>query len=366
MKYENQILDAIETIVNQRVKNAGYDKTVQAKIINCEDPTIGKYKVQYQDSNFYAYSGSSEISYMDGSEVYVLIPNNDMSRDKTILGAVSRLGKNYAVAAEGEEAFEIIGNNCVESNNQYELCSYKTTNEYVIYDRNSSSANNLRLNLKSINEYIKSSTSILLAATIKTSLPTEQQFRGNYGILYEMVFKDNASEELVTRNYALDVNQFEGNPYKMPNFKRQVGIFDIDGINFQYINKISLFCYDFPNQDETKSNDIFIKDFEICGSQALSAVDLESCSLSFVTPQGVYFDENDLPSATRTLMAQVRVKGKYINSDSQRLPYYWFVENNGVTSLSEDFNVYGGQGWKCLNQKNVIKNASAGVAPVVE
>lgn len=366
MKYENQILDAIETIVNQRVKNAGYDKTVQAKIINCEDPTIGKYKVQYQDSNFYAYSGSSEISYMDGSEVYVLIPNNDMSRDKTILGAVSRLGKNYAVAAEGEEAFEIIGNNCVESNNQYELCSYKTINEYVIYDRNSSSANNLRLNLKSINEYIKSSTSILLAATIKTSLPTEQQFRGNYGILYEMVFKDNASEELVTRNYALDVNQFEGNPYKMPNFKRQVGIFDIDGVNFQYVNKISLFCYDFPNQDETKSDDIFIKDFEICGSQALSAVDLESCSLSFITPQGVYFDENDLPSATRTLMAQVRVKGKYINPDSQKLPYYWFVENNGVTSLSEDFNAYGGQGWKCLNQKNVIKNASAGTAPVVE
>ena len=365
MKYENQILDAIETIVNQRVKNAGYDKTVQAKIINCEDPTIGKYKVQYQDSNFYAYSGSSEISYMDGSEVYVLIPNNDMSRDKTILGAVSRLGKNYATAAEGEEAFEIIGNNCVEDSKQYNLCSYKTQ-DITIYQHGSTSANNLRLNLKSVEEYIKSSTSIILAATIKTSLPTEQQFRGNYGILYEMIFKDNATGEAVTREYVLDVNQFEGNPYKMPNFKRQVGIFDIDGVNFQYINKISLFCYDFPNQDDIKPDDIFIKDFEICGSQALSAVDLESCSLSFITPQGVYFDENDLPSATRTLMAQVRVKGKYINPDSQKLPYYWFIENNGVTSLSEDFNVYGGQGWKCLNQKNMIKNASAGIAPVVE
>ena len=366
MKYENQILDAIETIVDQKVKNAGYDKTIQAKIISCDDPTIGKYKVQYQDSSFYAYSGSSEISYISGSEVYILIPDNDMSRDKTILGAVSKLGKDYAVTAEGEEAFEVIGNNCVESDNQYNLCSYKTANEYVIYDRNNSSANYLRLNLKSINEYIKSSTSILLAATIKTSLPTEQQFRGNYGILYELVFKDNASEELVTRTYALDINQFEGNPYKMPNFKRQVGIFDIDGANFQYINKIYLFCYDFPNQDNIKADDIFIKDFEICGSQALSAADLESCSLSFITPQGVYFDENDLSSATRTLIAQVRVKGKYINPDSQKLPYYWFVENNGVTSMSEDFNAYGGQGWKCLNQKNIVKASSALIAPVVE
>ena len=365
MKYENQILDAIEMLVDKSVKTAGYDKTVQAKIISCEDPTIGKYKVRYQDSNFYAYSGSSEISYMEGSEVYILIPNNDMSRDKTILGAVSKLGKDYAVSAEGEEAFEIIGNNCVEDNKEYNLCSYKTQ-EFIIYQYGVESANNLRLNLKSAEEYIKSSTSIILAATIKTSLPTEQQFRGNYGILYEMIFKDNATGETVTRNYVLDVNQFEGNPYKMPNFKRQVGIFEIDGVNFQRIEKIKLFCYDFPNQNENKPNDIVIKNFEICGSKALSVADLESCSLSFITPQGVYFDNNDLPSATRTLMAQVRVKGKYINPDTQKLPYYWFVENNSVTSMSEDFNAYGGQGWKCLNQKNIIKNASAGIAPVVE
>ena len=365
VKYENQILDAIETIVNKKVETAGYDKTVRAKIINCDDPTIGKYKVQYQDSVFYAYSGSSEISYMSGSEVYILIPNNDMSRDKTILGSVSKLGKNYAVTAEGEEAFEIIGNNCVESKNNYELCSYETTDKYIIYNRESSN-NDLRINLKSIDTYIHSSSSIILAATIKTGLPTEQQFRGNYGIIFEIAFSDNGTTEEVIREYCLDVNQFEGNPYKMPNYKRQVGIFDIDGVNFKYINKIYLFCKDFPNQESGKAKDIFIKDLEICGSQALSAVDLESCSLSFITPQGIYFDNNDLSTDTRTVMAQVRVKGKNINPDSQSLPYYWFVENNGVTSMSEDYNNYGGQGWKCLNRKNIVKNASAGIAPVVE
>ena len=365
MKYENQILDAIETIVDHKVNSAGYDKTIQAKIINCVDATIGKYKVQYQDSIFYAYSGSSEINYVDGSEVYILVPSNDMSRDKTILGAVSKLGKNYAVSAEGEEAFEIIGNNCVEDKKEYNLCSYKPQ-EIIIYQHGSSSASNLRLNLKSIEEYIKSSSSIVLAATVKTSLPTEQQFRGNYGISYEMIFKDNATGKNVSKNYVLDVNHFEGNPYKMPNFKRQVGIFDIDSNNFQRIETIKLFCYDFPNQDNTKPNDIIIKDFEICGSKVLSAEELETYNLSFITPQGTYFDNNDLSSAIRTLIAQVRVKGKYINPDTQKLPYYWFVENNGVTSMSEDFNPYGGQGWKCLNQKNIIKNASAGIAPVVE
>lgn len=107
----------------------------------------------------------------------------------------------------------------------------------------------------------------------------------------------------------------------------------------------------FPNQIEDKNNDIFIKDLEIIGSKTLNDSELYSSNLTFITPQGTYFDNNDLPSSIRTLIAQVRVKGKYINPDSQKLPYYWFVENNSVTSLSEDFNVYGGQGWKCLNQK---------------
>ena len=65
-------------------------------------------------------------------------------------------------------------------------------------------------------------------------------------------------------------------------------------------------------------------------------------------------------------MASVRVKGKYINPDSQHLPYYWFVEDNSITSLSEKYNAYGGQGWRCLNNSNIVKNADTNTAPVVE
>lgn len=38
----------------------------------------------------------------------------------------------------------------------------------------------------------------------------------------------------------------------------------------------------------------------------------------------------------------------------------------GITSMSEDYNKYGGSGWKCLNDKTVVKHAEAGIAPVVE
>lgn len=45
--YENNIIDAIEKIVNNAIANADYDKTIKATIIECVDQTISKFKVKY-------------------------------------------------------------------------------------------------------------------------------------------------------------------------------------------------------------------------------------------------------------------------------------------------------------------------------
>ena len=78
---ESNICKAIDIIVKKAVNQASYDKTIQATILSCVDATIGKYKVKYQDSTFYAYSGNSDTTYTDGSNVYILIPGNDMKKD---------------------------------------------------------------------------------------------------------------------------------------------------------------------------------------------------------------------------------------------------------------------------------------------
>lgn len=364
MSYENELCEAIELIVNNAVAKANYDRTVQATIVSCIDQTIGKFKCKYQDSSFYAYATSSEVTYSKGTEVYVLIPGNDTSRDKTILGTTKKLGTDYAVTPEGDEAFEIIGNNCLYSSNTFELCSYKAQ-QINLYEYGKTN-NKIEVNQKSVKEYVSKSSSVICGAVFKTNLPTEQRFRGNYGIVFELKFLDNATEKIVTKNYVVDVNQMNGNPYKIVHNTRQYGIFEVDGANFQYINKIYLFCYDFPNQDNTKTNDIFIKDIEFCGSVPLTAEELNSCALTFITPQGIYFDSNDLNTDIRTIQAQVRVKGKIVDKSSQSLEYYWFVENVGINTQSERYCKYGGQGWKCLNDYNLIKPATNGKDPVVE
>ena len=196
--YEEKLIDAIETIVQNAVDNASYDKTIQCQIIECVDPTIGKYKVKYQDSSFLAYSGSTDVTYMPGANVYVLIPGNDMSRDKTILGTTKKLGANYiGGASEEEEKYEPVGNNCIDSSNEYSFSSYKNEAK-IIYDRDNG-INELNLNLRSIETYIRKSSSVLCGGEFKTKLPVEQQFRGNFGIVFELTFLDNASQDTVTR-----------------------------------------------------------------------------------------------------------------------------------------------------------------------
>lgn len=362
--YENNIIDAIEKIVNNAVANAGYDKTIKATIIECVDQTIGKFKVKYQDSTFYAYATSSEVTYTRGSEVYVLIPGNDSGRDKTILGTVKKLGADYAVVPEGDEAYETVGNNILHSSSTFELCSYKTT-EKILYQRGGSN-NQISLDETAATRYFTKSSALICGAIFKTTIPGQQQYRGNYGISFELMFTDNATGKNVLRNYVLDVNQMTGNPYAIKNETRQYGVFDIDGANFQYVNKISLFCYDFPYQEDNQPNDIFIKDIDFCGAVPMGSEALSGCALTFITPQGIYFDNTDAETASRVLQAQVRVKGKVVDKKSQMLEYYWFRENIGITTLSEKFNKYAGQGWECLNNYTTIKPRSGNNAPIVE
>lgn len=368
---EQQICDAIEIIVDRAIEQANYDKTIQATVISCVDATIGKYKVKYQDSTFYAYSSNSEVTYTNGSTVYILIPGNNTEADKTILGTTKKLGINYVATVEGDEAYQVIGNNCImNSSTSFNLQSYKKDKQVkVLYSKQYAANQNLiNLNKTAINEYIKNQKTIICGAVVRTALPAEQQFRGNYGIIFALNFTDNTNNSIVTRYYTVDVDKMRGNPYKILYDTRQYGIFDIDGENFVDVENISIFCYDFPNtkSDSQCIDDIFIKEIELCGAERLTEDDLSNYSLTFHTPQGTYFDNTSLISDIRNIEAQVRVKGKVIDNKSQQLPFYWFIEHVGITSESTYYNKFGGQGWKCLNNYTVIKKATETDPEVVE
>ena len=43
---ENAICDAVDILVSKAVEQAGYDRTIQAMVLDCVDASIGKYKIK--------------------------------------------------------------------------------------------------------------------------------------------------------------------------------------------------------------------------------------------------------------------------------------------------------------------------------
>ena len=356
---EDKILGAMDIIASEMVQRAGYDKTIQAKILSCEDPTIGKYKCSYQNSTFYAYSDNVNNTYSKGSLVYITIPNNDMSKDKIIKGTTNRLGINYISTAPEENYYDIIGQNCVLSNETYYLDTNNKNYNCKIYQYQEGEENNYFINfIKQFENYIQQSSALLIAANIKTNIDSKKQYRGHYGISYTLKFKDNNSSNEISRVYILDENSMVGNPYRMSHKTRQYKLFDIDGSNFIRIESIQIFNRDFPNAENEKtddfltSGDIEISDLEFFGAAKMTEDEINGVGISFYTPQGTFFTGPD--DSKKTITAQIKVKGR-IATSLDNIPFYWGINNVKISANSAYYNKYLGRGWQCLNEKNIIQ-----------
>ena len=345
---ETNICEAIDILVNKALSDATFDKTIQGIVLECTDATIGKYKIKYQDSTFYAYSNNIDVTYANNTSVYILVPNNDITKDKTILGATDKLGVDFLSILDQKNHYDIIGTNCVD-NNTFDLCSY-TSESFFIYDKNSN-INHIGLNIEKVNQYIKNSLHFSCGATFKTQLPREQQYNGNYGIIFLLNFADNATGNTVQRTYLVDINSIPGTPYNLTKATEAIRYFEIDGTNFIDIESIILFVKDFPIQETGHASDIFISNIQLCGAELIDSESLNSYGLSLLTPQGTFFtDQNN----SLTIQGQMRAKGKVINEDSQSLKFYWFMQDLNITTSSLLYNKYGKIGWRCLNQYNKI------------
>lgn len=355
--YEETFCQAMQLIAENAVKNAGYDKTIQATIISCEDKTTGCYKVQYQDNIFLAYSADTKVKYTKGNLVYVLIPNSNFDNNKTILGSVTKMGSDYIDVTDEKDQYEIIGNNICQQDKEFKLSTYQTAVK-VLYDVKAS-VDELGLSEFDAGEYLSSATYLMLIASIKTSIAASQRYLGNYGLLVEAEFKDNAgTDTIVSKNYILDVNAMTGNPYKYIQTSPQYNFYIANGANFKRFTKISLFVKDFPEQK--KSEEILPEDYDITISNIgiyaakKNEADNNGYSVSFSIPQGLYFNEKQTDD--KHIIAIAKAKNVALTAESASMSYYWFIQDNSIGLDSPDYCLYGGRGWKCLNQYNTLSN----------
>lgn len=350
------LLEAMRTLVDKSVAEAGFDKTVEAQIVSYEDNKAGKYKIKYQGEYFYAYSDNTETVYKEGTTVYVLFPGNSKTKQKTIVGSVKNLGTTYVSVLSDSDKYVDIGTDIVINYNTdgYELCSYKPE-EIVLYEYDKSSGK-ISIDQQKVKEYLSEADAIRIKADFKTSLPVEQQTRGNYGVSIFASFKSDINKETpLLKEYKIDVNSMSGNPYALTEFTTQEILQDLDADHFIRIEKIIFYANSFPNSADGKDNDIFLKNFEIYLTNALSDEELNGYYLKLVATRGTTITEimsqqgKSLPIEMRPLL-----KGQEITSSSEH-EYYWFIKNPSVAPNDLNYHQKGGLGWQCLNEFQVTE-----------
>lgn len=189
---------------------------------------------------------------------------------------------------------------------------------------------------------------------------TLEQFISNIqGIDSEQKVKETFTkldEEVVPRikyiSYVLDSNNMTGNPFLYNSYTDQYAIFPIDAANYLYVDSIMIWSEGFVTESDTVQADfwgadILVKEPEIYGLRKITATNGDYV-LRLSTPQGAVFtsfEQTDTLTAMGTVMYQVNT------NVSDSTTYYWFVKDDRIDASSEEYNIYGGSGWRYLSDK---------------
>lgn len=359
---QDAILDAIDTLVNHRIENLQADKTVTATIVQCTNSLTGEYKCSYNGGLLYAYAQEG-VTYTQNQSVYILVPQGDFTQKKTIVSKTQAIedDQNITFVSSALSNYNLIGKNPLSDNNKLYpvgLNSYLKNDYELLYQRDMDGTF-LSIDAQELSNNLKEAEALLIEASFLTRLPKAHKLSnsGFYGLQFVLAFadRDNVDEEgnaaVKYLSYTIDNNNMVGNPFQLSNWTEQYMIFPVDTENFLYIDSILAFSQDFVEADEAIladewGDDIFIKDVEIYGLKTIGATN-GNYKLALSMPQGSTFK-----SILATDNLQVVGKMTKLNDNlSDSTMFYWFAEDNRISADSEDYNMYGGAGWRYLKDK---------------
>ena len=338
------LLDSYEILNDKKINDANFDKTIQGTIIDCKDPSIGRYLIRYQDSTIEAYSVSPSVNYPKGNLVYISVPQGDMKNQKTILGTTKQLGTNYIEDLIQEDTFDTT-KNLLQTDLKIELSSYETK-ESILDEIEFT---------KAIQNQIRNANFLKIKGKVRTNLDVQQRQGGRYGLKITLIIKNNATGVEEEQDYYFDSNNFTGNPYNYVTAMTQEVSYPLDGNNFVKVKNISSFVQGFPLQEEGKEADIFLSNISINGSYKLSDAEKATVGIVLQAPYGYTFTESSEAneSTVRPVIANIRAKGKLVDLNRQNVEIYWFKADPRITSTHEDYLKYGGSGWRCINPEKL-------------
>lgn len=88
-KIADNIFASIDIIVDKKLQQLSFDRTVRAEVVKLLNTNLNIYQVMYQGVKFQAFN-TNNYSYQKKDLVWLLVPENDFDNDKFILGPISQ------------------------------------------------------------------------------------------------------------------------------------------------------------------------------------------------------------------------------------------------------------------------------------
>lgn len=353
-EFSQALISSMEIVAKSGDQSLSFDKTIECDVIKAVDPATGEYKVRYLNGTISAYDISLEMKYKEGDEVYVQVPQNDMSLKKLIVGKKSLKASDLVDVVLDTERVDKVGIPIeaiyqIDLSQQFGIIGSRQSNRAWNKNlfRNASTLANESDNDKLLQKYAEEKELLLIEAEFKTSWLETNIVKGNFGLEFTFILKDGAGEYVII----LDRQAMRGNSLKYMDWTYVTGLLSIEGSKIKSLKSIKLFSEDFIPRSLTESElqakevngdfEIFVKNISINFVQEAQTL---GYTVNIKTPDGIYF--NAISSNKESLRLQALLKYNGQEFKTEKAKYYWYRKNSSINTLSDKFDEIGGIGWE--------------------
>ena len=334
----NNIFSAIDIIVDKKIQEANFDRTIVASIVKSTSTTdITQYQVRYQDSLINAQV-TNGAQYLPGDAVYVLLPQNQLGVQNQILGLAYPKNILKPKAQLISEQYDLLPDEIVTD--QAAETSVASNVRLTLWKADSDD-NIISIDAEKFTACSEQGDTLIISAEFKTTIPDAAQSRGNYGIEVRAASEDGATEV-----YRLDTSHMTGNYFNFSVFTKQIEAYALKGKKL-FLNEILFISEGFVNNSELI---ISLKNINVHIAKKKIVDNENEVKLQVLTPSGTAFYTGTDSISNGLLMTAELKKGDRVILDS--VEYYWFIENPEVVAGDARFLSYGGEGWQLLNLTN--------------
>ena len=225
------ILNSIDVIVDKKISELDYNKTIKGLIIDDSQASKGVYSIEYETSVFTAYT--TDTSLKKGDYVQVLISNNNSTETRVIINKIVQDIDEYLTSDDLNKYLDLSGNlvfspmtnaKSLTANSSLEekmLWSYAGTKNFGRFDK------------------------IYLKAQFQSLLP--EAVNGEYGLRLEILHDTDVLD------LTFSSKEMIGNALNYVSFTTQQKIFNLNNYNVEKISQISLYFYQIKDSFENEN-----------------------------------------------------------------------------------------------------------------